>query len=220
MTVKSGKNASPAMVRRLTKYLSQVQLLSAQSARWVSSSDLAEALDLTSATVRRDLMPLDCQGTANRGYEVEALVRALAAFLGADTAWNCVVVGAGNLGKALALHGELPRRGFRIRGIFDTDGRKVGTRVGELVIQPAAALPLAIRKRRVDIAVIAVPAPAAQAVADLLIVSGIRGLLNLSLTHLSVPRWVSVVDGRLVASMLELAHAIKGRRPHGENQPC
>jgi redox-sensing transcriptional repressor len=122
-----------------------------------------------------------------------------------------VVVGAGNLGRALALHEEFERRQFRICAIVDSDARKVGRKVGSLTVQGVRDLPTIIKEKDVAIGVIAVPAEAAQAVADIMIASGIKGLLNLALTHVVAPARVSVIDSRIVASVLELTHAIKFR---------
>lgn len=217
MTQGKKEEVPRAVIRRLTKYLAHLQAFDGR--RWVSSSELADSLELTSATVRRDLAHLDFSGVAHRGYEVEGLYDGLSSFLGADSSWKAVVVGAGNLGKAVALHGEWTRRGFDICAIFDTDRRKIGRRVGTLQVMPLNRLPSTIANQHVDIGVIAVPADAAQSVADLMIVGGVRGILNLSLTHIFSPEHVEVNDVRLVASMIELGHGIKRRTaalPAGE----
>jgi redox-sensing transcriptional repressor len=131
--------------------------------------------------------------------------------LGADAVWSMIVVGAGNLGSALALHEEFGRRGFLLHGIFDTDPRKIGRKFGDFQVQSLDDLPSFVGEKKVDIGIIAVPPAAAQRVADLMIASGIRGLLNLTFSHIVAPRRVSVVDARIVASLQELAHAIKSK---------
>ncbi len=201
----------PLVVRRLPKYLAYVQELGDAGVEWVSSNALAEQLGLTSSTVRQDFSYFEFRGTSKRGYEVHGLCRMLEAMLGVNREWRMVVVGAGNLGKALALHEEFGRRGFLICGVFDNDPSKVGRRIGKLTIQGMRELPAAIGDLKVSIGMIAVPAPAAQQVADLLIASGVTGLLNLALTHLVVPKWVSVIDSRIVASLLELTHLVTFR---------
>lgn len=210
MGVENPERGIPGVVvSRLTRYLTCLQGFRRKGAGWVSSQDVADALGVTSATVRRDLARLNVSGVTNRGYEAGRLYRGLVEFLGADKTWRVVVVGAGNLGKALALHGNLSRLGFRVCGIFDTDGRKTGKHVGKLMVQSLDDLPRVIRRGRVEIGVIAVPAAAAQPVADVMIVSGIRGIFNLSFAHVIAPRGVKVIEARLVAGMLELGHAIK-----------
>ena len=93
----------PSVIRRLTRYLAIAQVLESQKVEWLSSVELAEMLGLTSSTVRQDLSHLDFCGISGRGYKVRGLPNILSNVLGADTSWNLVVVGAGNLGKALAL---------------------------------------------------------------------------------------------------------------------
>ncbi len=117
---RGSKAIPPSVVRRLTKYLTQVQSLIAKGSEWVSSRDLADGLGLTSSTVRQDLSHLDFSGISKKGYEVCKLQKVLKGVLGADQEWKTVVIGAGNLGNAIALHGELLRRGFVICAIFDT----------------------------------------------------------------------------------------------------
>jgi len=196
------------VIRRLTKYLTHVQGLRSRGAEWVSSRELADNLGLTSSTVRQDLSHLDFCGTSRRGYKTCGLYAVLSHVFGADIAWNMVVVGAGNLGRALALHEEFQRRGFHICGIFDSDDRKIGRKIGRLTIQNVRRIPTTIRNNRIDVGVIAVPASAAQRVADLMVASGIRGILNMAQTHIVTPKRVPVVDVRIVATLQELAHAI------------
>lgn len=206
---KTGKNGIPAsVVKRLTKYMAYVQGLRELNVEWVSSQELAEMLGLTSSTVRQDLSHLDFSGTSKRGYDTEGLHRVLVGVLGADKSWNMVVVGSGNLGSALALHEEFPRRGFHICGIFDADSAKVGRKLGRLTVRAMSELPDLVKRREVEMGIIAVPASAAQSVADLLIASGVVGLLNLALCHISAPRGVAVVDYRIVASLFELSHLV------------
>ncbi len=124
-------------------------------------------------------------------------------------------MGAGNLGSALALHEEFPRRGFHILGIFDADKTKVGRRLGDLKVRGMDELAAVVKERDVEMGIIAVPASAAQSVADELIASGVRGLLNLALTHITAPREVSVIDSRIVASLFELSHLVSFGGGHG-----
>ena len=198
-----------SVLRRLTKYLAHAQMMQARGADWVSSQEIAEALGVTSSTVRQDLTHLDFSGTSKKGYATDGLKEALGAVLGADEVWNMIVVGAGNLGSALALHEEFMRRGFNLQGIFDADPQKIGRKFGAFSVQPMEELPAAVGELKIDIGIIAVPAAAAQRVADLMIASGIRGLLNLSLAYIVAPRRVAVVDARVVASLQELSHLIR-----------
>jgi redox-sensing transcriptional repressor len=198
-----------SVVTRLTKYLAYGQGLCSSGVQWVSSQELAQNLGLTSSTVRQDLTHVDFHGISKRGYETHGLVRVLGRMFGADQTWKAIVVGAGNLGQALARHEEFQRRGFDICGIFDSDEKKSGRKVGRLVVRGLHDVPSFVGESGAQIGMVAVPAVAAQSVADLLVVSGIKGVLNLSLAHLVVPQHVAVIDSRIIASLLELAHAIR-----------
>ena len=205
-----------AVVRRLPKYLTQAQQLRQQGAEWVSSSDLAEALGLTSSTVRQDLSHIDFQGISKRGYSIIGLETALARTLGVDRDLVCVLVGAGNLGRALSLHEEFGRQGFKIVGVFDNSPSVIGKKVGRFVVQDIEELPTMVRDQKVELGIVSVPHEAAQSVADGLIHAGIRGLLNLTTAHLIVPGTVSVVDARILASLRELAYAVRSQSVDGE----
>jgi redox-sensing transcriptional repressor len=183
-----------------------------QDQEWISSLELADALDVTSSTVRQDLSWLRISGTAKRGYRTEELISSITSLLGRDGGSNMVIVGAGNLGRALAVHEEFTRQGFAIRGIFDAAPRVVGRKLGSLVIQRMDELPRVVRERSVDIGVIAVPTHAAQGVADLLVAAGVQGVLNMSVAHVRTPESVPVVEARMFSSLSLLSYAIKARR--------
>lgn len=201
------------VVRRLPKYLTLAQQLRQAGVAWVSSAELAEALGLTSSTVRQDLSHIDFHGISKRGYSTGGLEAALAVTMGADREICCVVVGAGNLGRALALHEEFRRQSFSICAIFDSNPALVGKKVGKLVVQGMDDLPGVVCGQDVDIGIVAVPPEVAQQVADRLILAGVRGLLNLTTAHLVAPRKVSVVDARILASLRELAYSVKVTQP-------
>jgi len=201
-----------SVIKRLTAYLSQMQTMRASGVEWISSQELADKLGLTSSTVRQDLLHLDYSGVSKRGYETEGLSGAISTVLGVDKTWNVVVVGAGNLGVAFAMHQDFGRRGFNIRGILDCDSNKIGNKVGALTVKSMADLSVVVKRERIDMGIIAVPAGAAQEVADLLVDAGVSGLLNMALTHIIVSDHVVVVDTRIVASLQELSHLVVSRR--------
>lgn len=198
-----------AVVRRLPRYLTQTQYLRQQGVEWVSSASLAEALGLTSSTVRQDLSYIDFKGVAKRGYGTAGLEKVLARTLGVDRDVRCVLVGAGNLGRALALHEEFVRQGFKIVGVFDNHPAVVGKKIGRFVIKGMNEMADLVREQKVGIGIVSVPHGAAQVVADQLVAAGVRGLLNLTTAHVHAPENVSVVDARILASLRELAYAVK-----------
>lgn len=185
---------------------------------WVSSLELADALEVTSSTVRQDLSWLDISGTAKRGYRTDDLETAIVTLVGREKGSNIVIVGAGNLGRALSLHAELPRQGFEVCGLFDSSPDVVGTKIGRLTVQPMSRLPRFVRQKNIEIGVIAVPARSAQEVADLLVEAGVYGLLNMSCTHVRAPEGVSIVEARMFSSLSLLSYAVKARRGSGQGR--
>jgi len=210
---KAAKNIPASVRKRLPRYYAVLQELHAERVAWVSSREISERLGLTPSTVRQDLTHVDFRGTAKKGYHVCCLEGVLAEALGAGQEVRTVIVGAGNLGRALAMHREFDRKGFRICAVFDNDPKVVGKKVGRLTVRHTDEIPAAVPAERAAVAVIAVPAPAAQSVADLLILSGIRGLLNLADVHVIAPRRVSVVEARITASLQELYYSMR-TNPH------
>lgn len=198
-----------SVIRRLPKYLSIAKQLRLEGVEWVSSDALADALDLTPSTVRQDVSHIEFQGISKRGYSTAGLETVLTHTLGADQESVCVVIGAGNLGRALATHEEFARQGFKICEVFDSNPSVVGEKVGRFVIRDMSELPAIVGGQKVAIGIVAVPHDAAQAVADRLIKAGIRGILNLTTAHITVPAGVASVDARIIASLRELAYVLK-----------
>ncbi len=211
------KNVIPnPVIRRLPKYLVHVQELREEGVEWASSQDIADALGLTSSTVRQDLSHIDLTGISKKGYETSQLEGVLRRVLGADILHRVVIVGAGHLGRALAEHGAFPERGFEIAGIFDRDERLYDRQFGNVKVMPVDKLPQVTRRRHIDIGIIAVPSHAAQEVADALVAAGVRAILNLAYKHVKAPPGIKVVDARIMESLQELAYALGKNRPDGD----
>ncbi|MBI4720933.1 MAG: redox-sensing transcriptional repressor Rex [Chitinivibrionia bacterium] len=206
------------VIRRLSHYLQHVRVQIELGREWISSLELAEALEVTSSTVRQDLSWLDISGTAKRGYKTVDLEASILQLIGKDRASNIVIVGAGNLGRALSQHEEFSRQGFVIIGLFDSSNRVIGKKVGKLVVQSVDDLPQVVQEKNIEIGVISVPAKAAQAVADQLVSAGVQGLLNMSCAHVRAPNGVSVVEARMFSSLSLLSYAIKARKAHGSEK--
>jgi len=198
-----------SVIRRLPKYLTVAKQLRSEGVEWVSSDALAEALALTSSTVRQDISHIDFQGISKKGYSTSGLETVLTHTLGADQESVCIVIGAGNLGRALATHEEFARQGFRICEVFDNNPAVIGKKIGKFVVRNVADLPEFVARHKVEIGIVAVPHDAAQTVADRLIIAGIRGILNLTTAHITVPAAVALADARIIASLRELAYVLK-----------
>jgi redox-sensing transcriptional repressor len=200
------------VIRRLPRYLTHVREMKKAQEVWVSSADLAGALGLTTSTVRQDISHLNVTGVPKRGYRVLELERVLGEVLGAGAVHRVAIIGAGLLGRALALHAELADNGFDVCAIFDNAKGVVGRKVGSLTVQSIDDLNRIVRDCRVELGVIAVPQASAQSVADLLVKAGVRGLLNLAHAHLHVPRGIHIVEARLLARLQQLAYAVRASK--------
>ena len=161
----------------------------------VSSEELAHAAGVTSAKLRKDLSHLGSYGIRGVGYEVDYLLYQIARELGLTHDWPVLIVGAGNLGHALANYGGFGSRGFRVVGLVDADPDKVGEKVGlevQVEVRPLDELEAVVAESGAAIGVIATPAAAAQAVCDRLVGSGLRSILNFAPVTLAVPESVDV----------------------------
>jgi len=179
-------------VRRLSLYLRHAELLKKKDRRTVSSKQLGVALGYTDAQVRKDLAYFGQFGQPGVGYSVEELIERIRRILATDRMWDVILIGAGNLGKALLAHRGFDSKGFRIVAIFDSDSDKIGTHIHDLPVQPIREAAAYVQKNPVKLAILAVPADVAQDVADDLVAAGIRGILNFAPVALSVPPHVSV----------------------------
>jgi len=191
-----------AAVFRLSLYLRELSELRGEGVETISSSKLGNILDLTDAQVRKDLAYFGQFGYPGVGYRVDELIGELKRILGTDRIWDVVLIGCGNLGRALAAYKGFRRQGFQIVGAFDSDPKKVGRTVGELTVQPMGELPETVARTGSRIAVICVPPDQAQAVADQAAAAGIRGILNFAPTSITTSAHV-VQDSVDLAIRLE-----------------
>ncbi len=181
-----------ATVARLPVYLRALYALADRGIATVSSEELAAAAGVNSAKLRKDLSHLGSYGTRGVGYDVEYLVYQVSRALGLTQNWPVVIVGAGNLGRALAHYGGFVTRGFQIEAVFDTDQSLIGTDIGGVVVRPSSELESVVTSQNIAIGVIAVPAGAAQAVCDRLVAAGVTSILNFAPLVLNVPEGVDV----------------------------
>ncbi len=158
----------------------------------ISSEELAEFAGLNAAKVRKDLSYLGSYGTRGVGYDVEFLVYQIRRELGLTHDWPVVIVGAGNLGQALAGYNGFGDRGFPVGAIVDVDPSKVGSVVGGVRVRHVDDLAQVVQARDISIGVIATPATAAQSAADALVAVGVTSLLNFAPTVIAVPPGISV----------------------------
>lgn len=182
---------SRATVARLPRYLRLLDDLR-ESKSTVSSGELAEAAGVNPANVRRDLSDLGFQGTRGVGYSVGELRSRIQKELGIEGRRRVAILGAGNLGTALARYGGLRQRGFDVVAIYDIDPNRIGQKVGDIEVTDAARIGDDRARDLFDMAILAVPAGSAQRAADRLVASGISSILNFAPVRVSVPEDVPV----------------------------
>jgi redox-sensing transcriptional repressor len=182
---------SSATVTRLPRYLRLLEE-SDGSRETVSSDELAETAGVTAANVRRDLAALGFQGTRGVGYSACDLRDRIRRELGIEKRRRVGIIGAGNLGTALARYSGLSKRGFDVVAVYDVDPRRVGQEIGGIVVADIARMPADRAAQRFDMAILAVPASSAQKVADSLVKSGITSILNFAPIRVTVPETVAL----------------------------
>ena len=200
-------------IRRLSIYSRCLAQLEEDGVKTVSSQELAERFHLNSAQVRKDLAYFGEFGIRGIGYYVANLRAELSKILGLDREWRLALVGFGNLGSALFRYRGFARGGFRVAAIVDDDPAKAGRLVDGLPILPLSELPRAVRQSGIQVGVIAVPADAAQLVADRLVAAGVRAILNFAPARLTVPRDVRLQNVDLAIELENLSfHLAQGAR--------
>jgi redox-sensing transcriptional repressor len=204
-----------ATVTRLPIYLRILSELGGERGATVSSERLAELAGVNAAKVRKDLSYLGSYGTRGVGYEVEYLLFQVSRELGLTQDWPVVIVGVGNLGRALADYAGFTSRGFPVVALIDDDRSKIGTEHVGLTIQPLVDLPRVVVEKAVTIGVVATPPSAAQEVTDRLVSAGVTAILNFAPTVLTVPEGVSL---RKVDLALEL-QILSFYQQHRESAP-
>ncbi len=181
-----------ASVARLPVYLRSLVDLAERGTHTVSSEALARAAGVNSAKIRKDLSYLGSYGTRGVGYDVEYLISQISRELGLTQDWAVVLVGAGNLGQALAGYGGFANRGFRIAAVVDADPQKVGRPVAGLTVTHMDEIERVVKEDDISIAILAVPAHAAQDVTDAVVAAGVTSILNFAPAVLKVPPHVSL----------------------------
>jgi redox-sensing transcriptional repressor len=203
------KLAPKAVVGRVSLYLRQLESIQRQGDATVSSSQLGAALGISDAQVRKDLAFFGQFGYPGIGYRVDELIETLRRILGIDRDWPLALVGMGNLGRALLRYRGFRSRGFHIVALFDNDPSKVGQVYDSLTVEPIERLESIAPALGISLAVLSVPADAAQRVADLMVSCGIQGILNFAPVPLNLSPSVNVVAVDLSVQLEHLAYKVQ-----------
>lgn len=206
-----GPRIPSATISRLVTYLRILEDLERQGIQRTSSEQLAEEAQVTAFQVRKDLAYFGSYGTRGVGYTVPVLRRELRQILGLSRKWRLCIVGMGRLGQALADYPGLSES-FTLAGLFDIDPNKIGLAFRGISVQHTSALGNAIAEREIEIGLVAVPAPAAQEVADQLAEAGARGILNFAPTVLEAKRGIAVENVDFLTGLSRLSFYILNPR--------
>ena len=199
------------VIERLPLYLNVLIQLRHDGETTVSSARLGELTAVNPAQIRRDLTHFGSFGKRGVGYDIVTLVARVQRILGADHVHRLALVGAGNLGSAIASYDGLRQHGFMVTAIFDSDPAKVGTRIGDITVRPVAELTSVLRAQDIRIGVVAVPPAAAQEVTDRLAAAGIRIILNYTPVIVRVPEGVTLHNTDPVHELLHTLYYLSRR---------
>ncbi|SES65559.1 redox-sensing transcriptional repressor Rex [Anaerobranca gottschalkii] len=194
------------VIKRLPIYLRYLQQLMERDIDTVSSQQMGEDLNLNPAQIRKDLSIFGDFGVKGMGYRVTDLAEKLISILGLDKQINIALVGVGNLGAALCQYNRYQNTSTKIVALFDGHPAKVGQKIGNLVVYPMEDLPKVVKELNIKMAIITVPAQAAQGVADQLIDSGIKVILNFAPALIQAPPGVKVQNADVTTELQSLAY--------------
>lgn len=205
------KRIAESTIRRLSLYLSFLEEIEARGVRTTSSDDLAKLGGTTSAQVRKDLSFFGSFGKRGLGYSVPELSSSLRKILGLGRQWRVCIIGAGKIGAALARYAGFAERGFIVTGVYDSDASKIGTRWGNVTVRDEAQLERDIAANNYQIAVLAVPADAAQKLVDRAVKAGIKGILSFAPVQLNVPSDVALRTVNMAMELEGLTFALTNK---------
>jgi redox-sensing transcriptional repressor len=202
------KRIAESTVRRLSAYLRFLEEFESHGHQTISSGELAAQGGTTSAQVRKDLSFFGSFGKRGLGYSVSALSSSLREILGLGRQWNVIIVGAGKIGAALAQYKGFRERGFKVVAVYDVDHARVGRTLDGVVVRDQKEMEADITRLKPQIALIAVPAEAAQPLVDRVVKAGIRAILNFAPTPLTVPPGVTLRSVNMALELEILSYAL------------
>lgn len=206
------RDISMAVIKRLPKYYRHLAELLRNDVDRISSKELSDKIGFTASQIRQDFNCFGGFGQQGYGYNVKELYNEIGKILGTDKEYNTIIVGAGNIGQAIANYSRFEKVGFNLKGIFDTNPKLIGVRIKDIEIEDVDNIEAFLAKNSVDIGIICVPANTAQKIADLFVTNGIKGIWNFAPVDLDVPEDVSVENVHLLESMLTLVYLMNEQK--------
>ncbi|MDD7795788.1 redox-sensing transcriptional repressor Rex [Clostridium sp. 'White wine YQ'] len=201
------KNISMAVIKRLPKYHRYLGELLKNDVDRISSKELSEKIGFTASQIRQDLNCFGDFGQQGYGYNVRELHSQISSILGLNKKYNTIIVGAGNIGQAIANY-RFDKAGFNLVGIFDANPKLIGIRIRDIEIQDIDDLQSFLKNNHVDIGVICVPKLNAQKVCDELVQGGVKGIWNFAPVDLNVPEGMTVENVHLSESVMTLVYLL------------
>ncbi len=202
------RNISQAVIRRLPRYYRYLGDLLENEVERISSNDLSKRMNVTASQIRQDLNNFGGFGQQGYGYNVKYLHTEIGKILGLNNTHNFVIVGAGNLGQALANYVSFEKRGFVVKGLFDVNPRLEGMTIRGIPIRRMDELKDFIKNNNIEIAVLTIPKEKAIEVADMLADTEIKGIWNFAHTDLKLPKHIIVENVHLSDSLMSLSYRI------------
>ncbi len=196
------------VIRRLPRYFRYLGELIDHGITRVSSAELSRKMGVTASQIRQDFNCFGDFGQQGYGYNVKNLHAKIGEILGLDRQFSLIIIGAGNLGHALANYAGIEKRGYQIIGIFDNNPDKIGTKINNISITDVAELESFCSQKQVDIAVLAIPKSAARDITHRLVSVGVKGLWNFSYAELETPEDIVVENVHLSDSLMTLSYKI------------
>jgi len=207
------KKIASSTISRLSTYFRTLSHLLEKDVDTVSSNEIAKINQFTAAQVRKDLSFFGTFGKRGLGYRVDKLKDEIGRILGLEKEWNIALVGMGNIGRALVDYQEFRRQGFIFKILFDNDKNKVGTKVNDLTIYHIDEACMIVKESKIEIAIIAVPAPKAQAVVDVFVGCGVKAFLNFAPITIKVPENVMVKNENMSIELEALSYYLTQMKP-------
>lgn len=210
------KNISMAVIKRLPKYHRYLNELLNNDVDRISSKELGEKIGFTASQIRQDLNCFGDFGQQGYGYNVRELSNQISLILGLDRDYNSVIIGAGNIGQAIANYTRFGKMSFDLKGIFDANPKLLGMRIRDIEIQDIDNLESFLAKNSIDVGVVCVPKINAQKVCDILVAGGVKGIWNFAPVDINVPDDVTVQNVHLSESLLTLIYLLHDKQSNQE----
>lgn len=206
------KHISSAVIQRLPRYYRYLGELLDSGVERISSNELSEKMKVTASQIRQDLNNFGGFGQQGYGYNVEYLHQEIAKILGIDHSHDMIIVGAGNLGQAIAGYADFEKRGFVVKGIFDINPELTGQSIRGINVRMIYEMADFVKEHNIEIAALTIPKESALEVANILAEAGIKAIWNFAHTDLNLPKEIIVENVHLSESLMRLSYNIANRK--------